>query len=233
MPPSDEIINDNEPISMFLTCPKCNARHIDEGDFAKKSHHTHSCQACGLTWRPAIGPTFGVAFLPGFKNEASQYTKTFSAEYELGYRNAIRAAVHECNRIADEDRFIPERASRTLAADDCANKVSQLLREDPPVNLSEARHPGIRPCDVTEIGGLHPRGSIPGRESLPIDLSKETSVQRTETGHTFNVELSNACVSAGGKSMCGACTDGRHAFCPGGACECRCLVMRTAFCRGR
>ncbi len=58
------------PVPMFLTCPKCNARHIDEGDFAMKRHHTHSCQACGLTWRPAVAPTVGVAFLPGFKNES-------------------------------------------------------------------------------------------------------------------------------------------------------------------
>ena len=37
-------------------------------EFATKPHHTHSCQECGLTWRPAIGPTVGVQFLPGFKN---------------------------------------------------------------------------------------------------------------------------------------------------------------------
>lgn len=59
------------PIPMFLTCPKCNSRHVDEGDFATKPHHTHSCQACGLTWRPAVVPTVGVAFLPGFKNVAT------------------------------------------------------------------------------------------------------------------------------------------------------------------
>lgn len=58
------------PVPMFLTCPKCNARHIDEGDFATKRHHTHSCQSCGLTWRPAVIATVGVAFLPGFKNDA-------------------------------------------------------------------------------------------------------------------------------------------------------------------
>jgi hypothetical protein len=57
------------PIPMFLTCPKCNARHIDEGEFATKPHHTHSCQSCGLTWRPAVEQTVGVEFLPGFKNE--------------------------------------------------------------------------------------------------------------------------------------------------------------------
>jgi hypothetical protein len=62
----------NGPVHLYLTCPKCNARHIDLGDFAeggtKSLHHTHSCQACGLTWRPAVNPTLGVEFLPGFKN---------------------------------------------------------------------------------------------------------------------------------------------------------------------
>lgn len=59
------------PIPMILHCPDCRARHIDEGEFATKRHHTHSCQSCGLTWRPAVGPTCGVRFLPGFKNEDS------------------------------------------------------------------------------------------------------------------------------------------------------------------
>lgn len=58
------------PIPMYLNCPICGARHIDEGEFAKKPHHTHSCQCCGLTWRPAVQNTVGVQFLPGFKNEA-------------------------------------------------------------------------------------------------------------------------------------------------------------------
>lgn len=59
----------NEPIPMRLTCPECGELHIDEGEFATKSHHTHSCQHCGLTWRPAVVATVGVRFLPGFKNE--------------------------------------------------------------------------------------------------------------------------------------------------------------------
>ena len=58
-----------EAIPMLLHCPMCNKRHIDEGDFATKSHHTHACQHCGHVWRPAIVPTVGVQFLPGFKNE--------------------------------------------------------------------------------------------------------------------------------------------------------------------
>ena len=57
-----------KPIPMRLPCPACGALHIDEGPFATKPHHTHSCQECGLTWRPAIVHTVGVRFLPGFRN---------------------------------------------------------------------------------------------------------------------------------------------------------------------
>lgn len=55
-------------IPMILHCPMCRERHIDEGDFATKLHHTHACQSCGVVWRPAILPTVGVKFLPGFKD---------------------------------------------------------------------------------------------------------------------------------------------------------------------
>jgi hypothetical protein len=54
---------------MLLWCPQCGERHIDEGEFATKIHHTHACQHCGMVWRPAVVPTVGVQFLPNFKNE--------------------------------------------------------------------------------------------------------------------------------------------------------------------
>lgn len=67
------------PIPLLLICPGidpdaepprvCGARHIDVGKWATRVHHTHSCQRCGHTWRPAVVPTVGVRFLPGFKNE--------------------------------------------------------------------------------------------------------------------------------------------------------------------
>lgn len=63
------------PIPIVLHCPECRARHIDEGEFATKVHHTHSCQWCGLTWRPAVVATVGVQFLPGFKNESPAPTE--------------------------------------------------------------------------------------------------------------------------------------------------------------
>lgn len=56
------------PVPMLLWCPACKHRHLDAGEFATKAHHTHSCQKCGLTWRPAVVATVGVQFLPGFKN---------------------------------------------------------------------------------------------------------------------------------------------------------------------
>jgi hypothetical protein len=60
---------ESTPISMRLHCPKCGEMHVDQGEFATKPHHTHSCQYCGLTWRPAIPPTVGVRYLPGFRDE--------------------------------------------------------------------------------------------------------------------------------------------------------------------
>jgi rubredoxin len=57
---------------MILTCPVCHARHYDDGEFAITPHHTHACQSCGFVWRPAIEPTVGVDFLPGFKNDDTE-----------------------------------------------------------------------------------------------------------------------------------------------------------------
>ena len=56
------------PIPMIMMCPGCGLRHIDEGGWETKPHHTHACQNCGFIWRPAVVPTVGVLFLPGFKN---------------------------------------------------------------------------------------------------------------------------------------------------------------------
>lgn len=56
-------------VPMLLVCPQCKKRHVDQGDFATKVHHTHACQFCGHVWRPAIVATLGVRFLPGFKND--------------------------------------------------------------------------------------------------------------------------------------------------------------------
>lgn len=72
-----------EPVPMILTCPACSARHIDEGEFATKVHHTHACQNCGMVWRPAIVPTVGVQFLPGFKNRENEIHASVAEKFAL------------------------------------------------------------------------------------------------------------------------------------------------------
>lgn len=59
------------PNKMRLPCEKCGRLHIDKGVFATKPHHTHSCQFCGHTWRPAKEHTTGVKFIPGFRDAPS------------------------------------------------------------------------------------------------------------------------------------------------------------------
>lgn len=61
-----------EPVPMRIPCPACGTIHVDKGRFATHPHHTHACQACGMVWRPGIGPTVGVQFLPGFKDEQGE-----------------------------------------------------------------------------------------------------------------------------------------------------------------
>lgn len=56
-----------EPVSILLYCPECHERHVDEGQWATKPHHTHACQYCGFVWRPAVVDTVGVRYLPGFR----------------------------------------------------------------------------------------------------------------------------------------------------------------------
>ena len=62
-----------EPVPMLLWCPWCNARHVDQGEFATKPHHTHACQSCGLVWRPALIATVGVQYLPGFHDPEARH----------------------------------------------------------------------------------------------------------------------------------------------------------------
>lgn len=56
------------PIPMLLWCPECGKRHIDHVELFPRVHHTHACQHCGMTWRPALQNTTGVQFLPGFRD---------------------------------------------------------------------------------------------------------------------------------------------------------------------
>ena len=64
-----ELLAKQSPVPMLLWCPECGVRHVDEGEFAKRVHHTHACQTCGHCWRPAVVPTVGVQFLPGFRDK--------------------------------------------------------------------------------------------------------------------------------------------------------------------
>lgn len=57
------------PVPIIINCPECGKRHVDTGKFATAPHHTHACQYCGMTWRPAVVCTVGVQFLPGFKDD--------------------------------------------------------------------------------------------------------------------------------------------------------------------
>ncbi len=99
----------SEPIPMLLWCPSCGARHVDAGEFATKPHHTHACQSCGMVWRPAIVPTCGVLFLPGFKDGLQRPT----LEHYAAATDVLAGALG----LVDEARSL---VTKLAAADDTA-----------------------------------------------------------------------------------------------------------------
>jgi len=98
------------PVQMLLFCPMCHTKHIDEGEFATKPHHSHACQGwlverqplggtqqlrrCGHVWRPAIVPTVGVETLPGFLNDPAPAKKNMypapRGDIDLGTAAAVQ-----------------------------------------------------------------------------------------------------------------------------------------------
>ena len=56
-------------IPMLLWCPACHERHIDVARVRDEAPSYACMPGLWLAWRPAIVPTVGVQFLPGFKNE--------------------------------------------------------------------------------------------------------------------------------------------------------------------
>jgi len=121
-----------QPVPMVLHCPECKTRHIDEGEFATKVHHTHSCQGCGLTWRPAVVPTVGVQFLPGFRNAAPEHTGPRYSPLGLSFERIeeLKAAERDLSALRETDAELLgayNAAHQGLAAANA--RVAELERE--------------------------------------------------------------------------------------------------------
>lgn len=66
-----EVVRHEEVLDAILHCPWCGLRHIDEGEWATRPHHTHECQGCGQEWRVepyARGVTDEYIMNPGRKS---------------------------------------------------------------------------------------------------------------------------------------------------------------------
>jgi len=88
------------PVPMILFCPMCHERHVDAGEFATKPHHTHACQSCGFVWRPAVVPTVGVQFLPGYRDGAAKPAPVPGPYLPQSPRDVIS------QRVAERDRLL-------------------------------------------------------------------------------------------------------------------------------
>jgi hypothetical protein len=139
------------PIPMRLPCEKCGVLHIDEGRFATEAHETHVCQGCGLAWKPARVPTVGVAFLPGYKNEAPTPKTDASAE-----ANKIEQAAREADdvlpglgRLVREGVLVPD----PTLPDAAKNKASPTAAPTPYCGACGGRNNmGYHTCNPAAAG---------------------------------------------------------------------------------
>jgi len=149
----------------------CGKLHIDEGEFATKPHHTHCCQHCGLTWRPAIGPTVGVQYLPGFKNESNPETVQLAAvkppSWEPKYGSWARYVVSDSVvvQLGGFSKLTGRFVAKTVSGEMLYPTPGQLTRWIPRIDERVV---------VTNIGPgvVTSNGLDPGPEGMPFFLVK-------------------------------------------------------------
>jgi len=90
-------------VDMLLFCPRCDRQHIDEpkGEWTNPPHATHTCQHCGLLWRPANANTNGVQSLPA--NELKHVERMAAADPRC-YARSAKLPILTCSRCGDEWR---------------------------------------------------------------------------------------------------------------------------------
>lgn len=85
-----------KPLDMLLFCPRCNVQHVDrpqpEQGWTNPPHATHTCQSCGLLWRPSNGLTNGIRMLPLLEDKhreriLASYPQSQRAEQIDGHAN--------------------------------------------------------------------------------------------------------------------------------------------------
>jgi hypothetical protein len=162
------------PIPMILYCPMCHFKHVDEGNFATKPHHTHACQGpkCGLVWRPAIVPTVGVEYLPNFKNVPEPDEEdACSPDKERGQEAIRRLQAHLITR--DGQLAGVTRATRFLRAE-----LSYALHGWQKAKDAQARWEARWEDLVAEVGPME--AGVPDRTN---DLHEPSAVAEFLDGH--------------------------------------------------
>ena len=127
-------------IDMLLWCPKCKTQHVDapqpEQGWTNPPHATHTCQGCGLNWRPSNALTNGVQSLPAkepnhLERMAAADPNGYATATAIGYLCARHAAISAridqytspghgapgfVEQLQRDLRGIEEAMSRTLGA---------------------------------------------------------------------------------------------------------------------
>lgn len=117
--PTTEGRGDGTPIPMVLLCPKCGAKHIDDGEWATRPHRTHLCDKCQHEWRPSPLPTVGVTYEEWIARRDTRAATGSEAGEEEDRRlslDAIDEAIDYCMRKGGQSLAIRLRDARETFA---------------------------------------------------------------------------------------------------------------------
>ena len=146
----------SQPIPMLLWCPFCGQRHIDRFEFATRVHHTHACQHCGGVWRPAVVPTVGVQFLPGFKDPSdNEQVKSLlrDAEQALGEVTAALGSV--------ESKLGPKPKRKVVVSTRAPDGIKLGLYEDEVCPVGTCHRPPGHSGSHDQFGGPRAADAVP------------------------------------------------------------------------
>lgn len=183
-----------EPIEMLLFCPRCGMQHVDAPNavqgWTNPPHATHTCQGCGLLWRPSNENTTGALHI-AVKEE--KHRERILASWP---RSHVEPSTKSSSpEIPDNSWKCPKNLQTVTAACDgcsCLNGRASALRT--PIGGSDADL--VAWLTDTYNVTLHDNEDAPGMARIARELRAARSNQLPSAAQQGSVSIAGTPVVA-------------------------------------
>ena len=129
---------ESAPIDMLLFCPRCGMQHVDAPNEAQgwtnPPHATHTCQGCGLLWRPSNVNTNGVLHIAVIEEK---HRDRILASWPSSHRSASAALTDR--ELTALEGLIQVASATYNALDDSEERGEEvILTQDHSLKIGEA-----------------------------------------------------------------------------------------------